>query len=355
MQMQTFSSNETDSQESQTLRGSFDNALTTEKNVSPWTADRRGRLRSGFFNGKNLSVVHNGQAFTATVVDSSEHGLGLELVIPLEADATVSFSGVGLQGRARVRHCTGVDDNLFRVGFHLDSVSFDNIDISREASVSDPVGVSESVAGRDSDAIEELTSDGAVEGPEDLVNLANRVERQMAGAPDAGRSTTFALASIAPRKVAETAEDQVPFETVVGSILSNPAAQPAEASKPEGLDDEAAEPAAREQRGTALGAILAAWPETRHQIERLERNVAEQHVQVAGAVTWLEQTCAWSQQVQERQTNNLASVLKFISRQQAELSTLQASVISLSKELDSVRLELKPVTQVLIPGDESKG
>ena len=83
--------------------------------------------------------------------------------------------------------------------------------------------------------------------------------------------------------------------------------------------------------------------------------MAAQHAQVAGAVTSLEQTCAWSQQVQERQTNNLASVLKFISRQQAELSTLQASVISLSKELDSVRLELKPVTQVLIPGDESKG
>jgi hypothetical protein len=355
MQTQTLSSNETDSQESQTLRDSSDNASATEKSVSRWTSDRRERLRCGFFNGKKLSVVHQGQGSTATVVDSNDHGLGLELAIPLEVNAAVSFSGVGLQGRAHVRHCRRVDDNVFRVGLHLEAVSFHQTDTSRPTTALDPVRVSEPNGGRDSDAVEKSTSDGAgAEPAEDLVNLANRVEEAPVGASDAGKSAGFALASIAPRKVGAAAEDPVPFETVVSSILSNPAAQPAEASKPERLEDDAIEPAAQEQRGTALDEIFAEWPETRQQIERLELNVSEQHAKVAAAVTSLEQTCAQSQEVQERQARHAASLVKFVSSQQAELSTLKTSVKNLSKELRNVGLQLKLVTQVLCPAEEPK-
>lgn len=353
MQTQTLSTNET---ESQALQGSFDNALTTEKNTGGWTADRRERLRSGFFNGKKLSVVHDGQVYTATVVDSSDRGLGLELAIPLEAETALSFSGVGLQGRAHVRYCRRVGDNVFRVGLHLEAVSFHKPDTPRGATAVDPVNVSEPDGEVDSGAVKESASEGVGgESTEDLVNLANRVEQAPVRAPDAAKSAAFALASIAPRKVGATSEDQVPIENVVTSILSDPAAPPAEASTPEGLEDEAVDSAAQEQRATALDEIVAGWPELGQQIEGLERNVSEQQAQVANTLASLAQTSARSQEVQERQTSNVASVLEFVSAQQAELSTVKTSVSSLSKEVHSLTMQLNLVMQVLFPGDEPKG
>ncbi len=365
MPTQSLSLNETDLQESQLRRGRSDKGSAAEKTVTRWTADRRRRLRTGFFNGKKLRVECEGQALAATVVDSSDHGLGLESAVPLESDAVFTFSGVGLQGRAQVKHCRRIADDVFRLGCSLQAASFDRIDISNRATAGNPVGVTESGELSDDRARAEPTGDAA----ENLVKLAEQVER----APATGRGdladqrhANFALASIVTRTVDETEEDQATLETSVNSILSDPPAPSpsvavanGEAKRPElpvagPTDDETIERAAREQRSSALDEILEAWPDTRQQLASLEQNLSEQQAQVADAMTSLERTFEGSQKVQERQTSKVASVLEFVLKQQAELSTLKESVNDLSREINSVGLQLNLVTKALFPSDEPK-
>ena len=100
---------------------------------------KRQRLRSGFFRGKGLRIGYRGQWLAAKVVDSGEHGLGVEMSAPLEIDSFVSFVGIGLRGRAQVVHCRPSDDGVFRAGLKLEAVSFRKLDVSSRALPSETV------------------------------------------------------------------------------------------------------------------------------------------------------------------------------------------------------------------------
>ncbi len=54
-----------------------------------WTREKRQRLRSEFFRSRKLRIGYRGQLLAAKVVDSSDHGLGVEMSAPLEIDSFV--------------------------------------------------------------------------------------------------------------------------------------------------------------------------------------------------------------------------------------------------------------------------
>ena len=109
-----------------------------------WTPEQRQWLRSRFFRRKKLRIGYRGQMQAAKVVDSSDHGLGVEMSAPLESDSVVSFVGIGLQGRARVVHCRPSDDGAFRAGLELEAVSFRKLGVSSRALPSETVKVHDS-------------------------------------------------------------------------------------------------------------------------------------------------------------------------------------------------------------------
>lgn len=140
-----------------------------------WTREQRQRLRSRVFRGKKLRIGYRGQLLAAKVVDSSDHGLGVEMSVPLESDSFVSFVGIGLQGRARVVHCRPSDDGVFRAGLELETVTFRNLDVSSRALPSETVKVHEP---RD-----RLLNAGAIGEPKGQVtdNLVKGVEEMQFG------------------------------------------------------------------------------------------------------------------------------------------------------------------------------
>ncbi len=101
----------------------------------------RRQPRSDIFSGKKLWIDYRGQVLAAKVDNSSEHGLGVEMSAPLEVEAFVSFAGIGLQGRAQVKHCRRRDDGVFHVGLSLEAVSFRKLDVSSRALPSETVQV----------------------------------------------------------------------------------------------------------------------------------------------------------------------------------------------------------------------
>ena len=112
----------------------------------PWTREVSGpgrrQPRSDIFSGRRLWIDYRGQVLAAKVVDSSDHGLGVEMSAPLEVEAFVSFAGIGLQGRTQVKHCSRrPDDDVFHVGLSLEAVSFRKLDVSSRALPSETVQV----------------------------------------------------------------------------------------------------------------------------------------------------------------------------------------------------------------------
>ncbi len=111
----------------------------------PWTREVSGpgrrQLRSDLFRGRKLWIDYRGQVLAAKVVDSSDHGLGVEMSAPLEVDAFISFAGIGLRGRAQVKHCRRRDDGVFQVGLSLEAVSWRKLDVSSRALPSETVQV----------------------------------------------------------------------------------------------------------------------------------------------------------------------------------------------------------------------
>ena len=118
----------TDSQDSQVQQVVEDALPAAGEGVKTGTREQRERLRSEFFRGRKLWIEYRGQVLAAKVVDSSDHGLGVETPAPLEVNSFVWFAGVGLRGRAQVKHCRRSDDGVFRAGLNLETVSFRELD-----------------------------------------------------------------------------------------------------------------------------------------------------------------------------------------------------------------------------------
>ena len=131
----------TDSQDSQVQRVVEDALPAAGEGVKTGTHEQRQRLRSEFFRGRRLWIEYRGQVLAAKVVDSGDHGLGVEMPAPLEVNSFVSFAGVGLRGSAQVKHCRRSDDGVFRAGLNLEAVSFRELDVPSRALSSETVQV----------------------------------------------------------------------------------------------------------------------------------------------------------------------------------------------------------------------
>ena len=103
---------------------------SSDARLAESATQRRTQFRSTFLGGGALSIGYPGQLLSGQVVDSNDRRLGVELAVPIELDAHVSFSGVGLYGTAAVIYCTSGDDGAYRVGLDLREVRFGDLDFS---------------------------------------------------------------------------------------------------------------------------------------------------------------------------------------------------------------------------------
>ncbi len=103
-------------------------AAEAESETREDNEERRGAERSSAFQARRLRLNYFGRLLGARLVDFSNDGLGVEALSPLPVGAEIGVSGelvagdkvIGLEGRARVRHCKSSRDGVCRIGFSID-------------------------------------------------------------------------------------------------------------------------------------------------------------------------------------------------------------------------------------------
>ena len=86
--------------------------------------DPRRWLRSTHLRGHDLLIETDGRVELATIIDSGEGGLGIKMRSELPVGCVVSFSGAGVQGRARVANAKTSGSGPVRVGLSIEEVAF---------------------------------------------------------------------------------------------------------------------------------------------------------------------------------------------------------------------------------------
>ncbi len=324
------------------------------------TRERRERLRSEFFRGRKLWIEYRRGVLAAKVVDSSDHGLGVEIPAPLEVNSFVSFAGVGLRGRAQVKHCRRSDDDVFRAGFNLEAVSFRELDVPSRVLPSETVPVH--------DPRDRLLNAGAIGEPKGQVtdNLVKGGEEvQFNNTQDSSEEESQAngsgtsISQLAGESIQEERALDGAGQSGVPDREGEPSAILSEMAKTMSQGVEVAllnlelhraneiKAIKQELGGSKLNEILQRWPETQQQIAELKANVSEQQAGVAAAKDTLSQLRAETETAQQLQANRVDSILERLPVQEAELPKLKDSIEDLSGKLDAVVRRLDFLSKAL--------
>ena len=300
-----------------------------------WTREKRQRLRSEFFRSRKLRIGYRGQLLAAKVVDSSDHGLGVEMSAPLEIDSFVSFVGIGLRGRAQVMHCRPSDDGVFRAGLKIEGVSFRNLDVSSQALPSETVKVH--------NARDRLLNAGAIgepqgQGADDLVEGVE--EMHFGGTQDSSEDRSRANVSESMSQLARVSTQEATATDSAGQAgWSDREGQAS--TIPSEMAQTIPQAVKQELRDPKLDEIFQGWTETQQQIAELKANVSEQHAELATTKETLSRLCAETQTAQQLQASRVDSILERLAVQEAELPKLN-SIEDLSGKKNGVvqRLDL---------------
>ena len=105
--------------------------------IEPEAGGRRKQPRSDRYISRGLKINSGGREVDAELVDMSNGGLGVKTMFPIPVASSVLLTGelhggetgVEIEGRADVTHCTPGNERPFRIGLNFEEVQYRRIPI----------------------------------------------------------------------------------------------------------------------------------------------------------------------------------------------------------------------------------